>query len=120
MGDDPPPDLPRPLADRIAHAARHAHRNHVVAGRQDLLPRQDRGTSDQLREPSADFAVGNLVVSGDGNRVEPLPLRFEDDSSRRQPAVAPRRALCVEIGGDDPVTADCQRWIPLGPIGHRP
>src|SRR5207237_8792273 len=69
----------------------------VVRIREDLFPRQHDHTARRASERAADAAVDQIVVTGDRDRVEALTLRFENQAPRRERAVAPHRAVRVQI-----------------------
>src|SRR5262245_37295423 len=92
----------------------------MVARREDLLADQHRRAADEAGEPAPDLRVGDLVVAGDRDRIEPLPLRLEHESDRRQRAVAPGRTMEMEVGGEQATLAERDRRPRLRPIGDRP
>jgi hypothetical protein len=95
--------------------------NQVVAVllRKDFLAGQHRRTARQTRKPTAHPAVAHLVVPGDRDGIQALSLGFEDQAPRRQRAVAPHRAVGMEIDGEHAITADRERRTRARPIGHR-
>jgi hypothetical protein len=71
------------------HALLDADGNHMVAGREDFLARQDGRPADSVGKTPGKFSVDQLVVPRDGDRVQALTLGFQDKSPWRQCAIAP-------------------------------
>ena len=59
------------------------------SGARISCPDDHRRSSPSTQEPTADLAVGDLVVAGDRDRVKALPLGLEDEAPRRERPVAP-------------------------------
>src|SRR4029077_5976365 len=92
-------------------------RNHVEPPfGEDLLSADDDRTADGPREPLCELAVPDLVVAGDGNRVEALAFRLEHETPRRKRAVAPHRAVVMKVSREHPISAQAERRRLRSPI----
>lgn len=67
---------------------------------------EHRRSPDALGEPARPFRIERLVVAGERQRIETLPLRFEDETKRRHRRVAPGGAVHVKVGRDHAVAAE--------------
>jgi hypothetical protein len=102
-----------------ADGGRDAGGDQVVARPDDFLADQHDGTAHHARKPLPHVRVPRFVVRRDGERVESLALGFEDQSPGRQRAIAPHRAVGVEIDGEDAIAAERERRVAPRPIGER-
>src|SRR5438067_404848 len=107
----------RALAE--ADALANADRDQVVIGiRENLFALQHDDAARRARECTAEASVEDAVMAGDGDRVEPLPLGLEDEPPRRQRAVAPHRAVRVQIDREHAIAADFDLRLRRRAIGE--